>query len=238
MSILLIGVFKLNPQLPLTQAISSLTQPILAPFVSARLLIEQQQSLVSALPSLHEENQKLKQENSHLKIIVKKLSESVNNQDLIKKINERSWQAVPVKLVRLDNLATFSGPDLTGILPGQPVTSDDVIVGIVKKVEAPIIFVSPLDSADIKIDAQLEGGSQGKYISRDGIPTITNLDNGTSFSSRTTLFTLPTKLIPENLIIGQIDKVITNSANPVQEATVKLDKNIASAKNFLIITKP
>ncbi len=238
LSILLVTLTKLNSAGPLNRLVNILTQPILTPLTWSKNQISQVNSQVIALPRLYSENTKLKEENGHLKIIVKKLSESLDNQEIIKKLSQHTWQVIPLKLVRLDNLATFTGQDLTGIEPGQPLISDDVILGIVKKVESPIVTISPLDQADITFAAQLENGNKGKYIYRSATSIITNLDSNTSFSPRTSVFTLPSNQIPENLIVGQVREIISNQANPVQEASIVLDKTIATAKDFLVIIKP
>lgn len=231
LSILIVVSLKLNPLRPILQ-------PLISPLTGVKQLLNEQQDFIYSLPKLMAENGKLKEENGHLKVTLKKLSESINNQETIKAAGTHAWQAVPVKIVSLDNLATFSGQDLSGVTAGQPVVSGEILVGIVKKVEPPIVTVLPLNSQDLNLDVQLEDGSHGKYMFKNGAPSITNLPNNIAFNPRTTVFTLPTNQIPENLIIGQVSEIITNQANPVQEVKIILDQPLVTAKNFQIITKP
>jgi cell shape-determining protein MreC len=191
-----------------------------------------------ATPNLSRENEKLKQENNLLKVKVKKLTDLVSNQNQLKNLTNHAWESQPIKLVSLDNLASFTSLDFANIRPGQPVATGNSLVGLVKSVEPPIIKVTPLNHSDIKLGIQLDTGAHGDYIYKKNEPHVINLDSGSAFNSKTTVFTLPTDVIPENLIVGQIDKITSNPTDPTLEATILLDSNISSSPNFFVITKP
>ncbi len=190
------------------------------------------------IPSLSRENADLLGENNLLRIRAKKLADLVVDQDQLKVLGSHTWQSVPVKLVSLGNLATYTSLNFANIKPGQPVATGNSLVGLVKSVEPPVIKVIPLTSPDIKLAIELDTGAKGDLAYKNNQALVTNLDSGTAFNSKTTVFTLPNDLIPGNLLVGQIDKIVSNPANPTQEATLILDQEIAKAHDFYIITKP
>ncbi len=195
-------------------------------------------SLLLATPNLWRENEKLKQENNLLKIKTKKLTDLISNQNQLKNLTNHDWGSQPIKLVSLDSMASFTSLDFANIRPGQPVATGNSLVGLVKSVEPPIVMVIPLNHPDAKLSVQLDSGTRGDYVYKKNEPHIINLDSSTAFDSKTTVFTLPTNLIPENLILGEIDKITSNPADPTLEATIVLDSNISSSPNFFVITKP
>ncbi len=238
LSILLtVGSF-LNLTRPLNSLLFPLLSPLLQPLAAAKSGQAQLSHLIFRLPSIYTENTKLKNENTLLKIKLGQLSQALDNQALVASLAHRRWQIRPVKLVGLGNLVSFTGQDLTAILPGQPVVSGSSLVGLVKSVQAPIIKVIPLNHQEIKLTVQLETGSQGDYVYKGSRPLIINLPSDTAFNSKTTVFTLPTEHIPENLVVGQIEKIVSDQANPTKEATLSLDQEINSATDFFIITQP
>ena len=238
MSILLtLGSF-LNLTRSLNSLLFSLLSPLTQTLTAARSTQAQLSHFISNLPTVFRENIKLKNENNLLKIKVDRLRQALDNQTLIASLDNNRWQVRPVKLVGLGNLVIFTSQDFSGIQPGQPVVSGNTLVGLVKEVQKPIIKVMPLNQREIKIAAKLETGAKGDYVFKNNSPHIINLGSDTVFNSKTSVFSLPTEQIPENLIIGQIEKIVTNPANPTKEATLTLDQEISTGDRFFIITQP
>ena len=237
LSILLVGATKLNFTSDASSLLATLVNPILTPLTSLRIQKNFITGFLLTTPNLSRENEKLKQENSLLKVKAKKLADLISNQNQLKNLTNHAWESQPIKLVSLDNLASFTSLDFANIRPGQPVATGNSLVGLVKSVEPPIIMVIPLNHPDAKLSAQLDTGTRGDYIYKKNEAHIINLDSNTAFNSKTTVFTLPTTLIPENLIIGEVDKITSNPADPTLEATIVLDSNISSSHNFFVITK-
>ena len=238
MSILLtVGSF-LNLIPPLNSLLFSLLSPLLQPLAAAKSGQTRLSHFIVSLPTVYGENTKLKNENALLRIKVGQLNQALNNQVLVASLSRNRWQVQPVQLVGLGNLVIFTSQDFIGIGPGQPVVSGSSLVGLVKEVQAPIIKVIPLNHQEIKLAVALETGAQGDYVYKASQPYIINLPSDTAFNSKTTVFTLPTQHIPENLVVGQIEKIVSDQTNPTKEATLTLDQEITSATNFFIITKP
>lgn len=238
LSILLVTATKLNFTSNISSFLTALVNPILDPLTSIRIQKNSLTSFILATPNLSLENKKLKNENNLLRIRVKKLTDLISDQNQLKNLTNHPWSSQPIKLVSLDNLASFTSLDFANIRPGQPVATGNSLVGLVKSVEPPIIKVIPLNHPDAKFAIQLDTGAHGDYGYIKNEPHVINLDTGTAFNSKTTAFTLPTVLIPENLIIGQIDKITSNPADPTLEATIILDSDIGKSRDFFIITKP
>ncbi|MBI2325826.1 hypothetical protein HYU91_00345 [Candidatus Collierbacteria bacterium] len=237
LSILLVGATKLNFTSSASSLFATLVNPILNPMTSLKTKKNSLTDFLLATPNLSRENEKLKQENNLLKVKAKKLTDLISDQNQLKNLTNHSWQSQPIKLVSLDNLASFTSLDFANIRPGQPVATGNSLVGLVKSVEPPIIMVIPLNHPDAKLGVQLDTGTRGDYVYKKNEAHIINLDSDTAFNSPTTVFTLPTTLIPENLILGEIDKIISNPADPTLEATILLDSNISSSHDFFVITK-
>lgn len=238
LSILLVTATKLNFTSNISSLLSTLVNPVLEPLTSLRIQKNAITTFLLATPNLSLENKKLKNENNLLKIQSKRLTDLISNQNQLKNLTEHTWRSQPIKLVSLDNLASFTSLDFANIRPGQPVATGNSLVGLVKSVEPPIIKVIPLNHLDAKFAIQLDTGAHGDYGYIKNEPHVINLDTGTAFNSKTTAFTLPTVLIPENLIIGQIDKITSNPADPTLEAIIILDSDIDSSHDFFVITRP
>lgn len=238
LSILLTAGSFLNLTPPLSALLFSLLSPLIQPLTTARSGETRLFHFISNLPTVATENTKLKNENNLLKIKLDQLSQAISDQTLIASLGNNRWRVQPVKLVGLGNLVIFTSQDFTAVLPGQPVVSGNSLVGLVKEVQKPIIKVIPLNHREIKLAVQLETGAKGDYVYKGSRPYIINLPSATVFNSKTSVFTLPTEHIPENLIVGQIEKIVTNQANPTREATLTLDQEIGASGPFFIITQP
>lgn len=212
--------------------------PVLSPITYLRGQKELFVNRVGNLPHVAAENEALQKENTLLKIEVKQLTEAVSDQTLVASLNQHGWQIQPLRLVSLGNSAIFTSQDLTQIKAGQPVISGNSLVGLVKSVQAPVIKVIPLNHPEIRVAVQLETGVKGDYIYQSSHPYIINLPTNVAFNSKTIVLTLPTEQLPENLVLGQIERITSNPADPTQEATLTLDQEINSGHDFFVITKP
>lgn len=172
------------------------------------------------------------------RVINKFFSDKIQDQEVLAKLGPKSWTTIPVKLISIDNIATLTASDLTNIKPGQPVISDDTIVGLVQVVEAPIIKVLPLTHLDVRLNVQTDTNVQGQYLFKNSLPLVTNIPSEASFNTQATIFTLPSEMIPENLIVGSIEQIITNPAAPSQEVSLKLERTLTANKKLFIIIKP
>jgi len=246
-SILLLALTKLNFTSPLSSLLNRIAHPIIAPITFLRTEKNSFLDYLIMVPTLEGENDKLKKENNLLKIRAKKLSDLIKDQKTIMDLDSLwsgkagsrfAGQIQPVKLVTLGNLATFTSLDFAHIRPGQPVATGNSLVGLVKSVEPPVIKVVLLTGPDTKLGVQLDTGAKGDLVYKNSQTLITNLGSNVIFNSKTTVFTLPSSLMPENLIIGRVDKIISNQADPTQEATVILDQEISTGRDFFIITRP
>lgn len=238
LSILLVTATKLNFTSNISSLLATLVNPILNPVTSLRTQKNSLTNFLLSTPNLSFENEKLKNENNLLKVKSKKLTDLISDQNQLKNLTNHPWLSQPIKLVSLDSLASFTSLDFANIRPGQPVATGNSLVGLVKSVEPPIIRVIPLNHSDLKLGVQLDTGARGDYVYKKNEAHIINLDTSTAFNSKTTVFTLPTTLIPENLIVGEIDKITSNPADPTLEATIILDSDIGKSRDFFVITRP
>jgi len=184
------------------------------------------------LPSIYDQNQNLSTENQKLKLALKKYTDDQQVPDITTSFSK----TIPLRLVGESDQLLFTSKDLSGIGIGQPVIIERQIIGLVREVTSRLIKVLPITDPNTKLPVQLETGLKGNYVVEKNSPIVTSLSNDAIYSPNTLVLTLPTDLIPENLIIGEIERVISSSADPFQKVKVKISKPTSS--NYLLILKP
>lgn len=193
-------------------------------------------SFLLSTPALYKENQKLRSENNALKLKLKTITDQTDDDSQIEIINP-SWRIQAIRLVSIDSHLVFTSSNFENIKPGQPVASGNSLVGLVTSVSPPIIKVSPLNQEGIKLRAQLETGDLGIYTYKSNQAFIINLESNIAFNPSTIVITTADEMIPENLVIGQVDQVTSTQANPTKEASLILNERISAGNSFYVITK-
>lgn len=183
------------------------------------------------LPSIYEQNQTLRSENQGLKLALK-----INNDQNVLGVTTSFSKVIPLRLVGEGDDLLFTAKDILEVEIGQPVVIDHNLIGLVKEVNARLIKVLPITSTAFKLPIQLENNLKGNYVVEKDNPVVTSLPSDSTYSPNTLVLTLPTDQMPENLILGQIDQVISSSADPFQKAKVKISK--PASNNYLLILKP
>lgn len=183
------------------------------------------------LPSIYEQNQTLRSENQGLKLALK-----INNDQNVLGVTTSFSKVIPLRLVGEGNDLLFTAKDILEVEIGQPVVIDHNLIGIVKEVSARLIKVLPITSPAFKLPIQLENNLKGNFVVEKDTPLVTSLPSDFAYSPNTLVLTLPTDQMPENLVLGEIDQVISASADPFQKARVKTSK--PPSGDYLLILKP
>lgn len=234
LSLLLIASTKIGKTGFVTSSLQQLFYPIQAPTSTIHNYYSYYLSYFSSLPQLSVDNQRLAKENQDLKIALKKIKED-------QKINQINFVTnyqltVPLRLVGTGQKLLFTTKDLTSVAKGQPIIVHNQIIGLVDEVVGQVIKVTPINNLDNPIAVQLENGIKGSFKVEADTPIVFSLPSDTSYTQHTLVLTLPTPQIPENLVVGEIDQVISSSADPFQKAKVNLSKT--TSENFLLILRP
>lgn len=234
LSLLLIASTKIGKTEFVTSLFQQLFYPIQAPTSTIHNYYSYYLSYFSSLPQLSVDNERLSRENQDLKIAFKKIKEDqkITQVDFVTNYK----QTVPLRLVGTGQKLLFTTKDLTNVTKGQPIIVHNQLIGLVDEVVGQVIKVTPIDNFDNPLAIQLENGIKGSYKVEGDIPVVFSLPSDTSYTQHTLVLTLPTPQIPENLVVGEIDQIISSSADPFQKAKVNLSKN--TSENFLLILQP
>jgi cell shape-determining protein MreC len=215
-----------------TDLLQTIFYPLLSPIASAHQKIEQKKMFLQDLPSIYEQNQTLRSENQNLKLTLKK----ANEEQKVLGFSSSYTKVIPLRLVGEGSDLLFTTKDILEVEVGQPVIIDHNLIGIVKEVSTRLIKVLPITSPAFKLPIQLENNLKGNYLVEKDNPLVTSLPSDFAYSPNTLVLTLPSDQMPENLVIGEIDQVISASADPFQKAKVKISK--PSSGEYLLILKP
>ena len=189
-------------------------------------------SFLKDLPSIYDQNQGLREENQSLKLVLKNYTD---DQKILGAVTTFP-KSLPLRLVGEGSELLFTSKITTDIKIGQPVVVGKQLMGIVKEVSSRLIKVTPVTNPNLKLMVQFESGLKGNYLVDKDVPIATSLPNDSIYSPNTLVLTLPTDLIPENLIIGEIDQVISSSADPFQKVKIKISK--PTDPNYFLILEP
>jgi hypothetical protein len=113
-------------------------------------------------------------------------------------------------------------------------------LGFVDRVDSSLIYINSLDSGNLTRFPVKTGSNQtGVFYFENRITQIADLPSENPIILNDTVLTLPTSLIPPNLIVGKIVKIISTPQSPLQKAEVDLDTKISmNISGLVIITKP
>ncbi|MBU1200303.1 hypothetical protein KJ953_02070 [Patescibacteria group bacterium] len=217
-SILLLVSGKLKPLEPSYQKVTSALISINRPIYNLKNKLNQQKLFITSLPGMHFNNLALQAENSQLKTQNLLLKNKLNLEDF----HTPSWNTVPVRIIKVDNLISATSDQTDKIKPGMPLVSSTNLIGIVQKISSSIIYILPLTDKNVTFPVQTDQDVKGNYIFQDQIPQMANISNQTHLNQNDTVFTLPTEQIPEGLIVGQVVQSLTQPSNPIQRVEIKL----------------
>ena len=209
---------KLKPLEPTYQKTTSKLISFYQPIYNLRGKLDQQKLFITSLPTMHFNNLALQAENSQLKTQNLLLKNKLNLEDF----HTPSWNTIPVRIIKVDNLISATSDQTDKIKPGMSLVSSTNLIGIVQKISSSIIYILPLTDPNVFFPVQTGQNTKGDYLVKDKIPQITNISNQTRPNQNDTVFTLPTEQIPEGLIVGQVVQSLTQPSNPIQRVEIKL----------------
>lgn len=239
-SILLSTVGKLKLGHDLNTLIYNLLTPIQTPLKLLKNQKNQSLNLLSSLPSLSQQNALLKSQNNALLTENQNLKNLLHDQFLINEQKHVYTQTIPVRVLSVNQkIAVTTSLDISDVKIGQPAISNQVLIGLVSDIEAPIIYLTPLTQENFpNINLTTQSNQKGNYQYASRTSQLINLPSETDINLNDTVFTQVSEMIPANLIIGKITRLITTKESPLQKAEIKLETDPQTLSNLLIITKP
>jgi cell shape-determining protein MreC len=239
-SILLSTATKLKIGKTIDAVFYTILTPVHLPIGYLRQAAENQTSFLKSLPQLRQQNKNLLSQNAHLLSENEQLKQSFKDSKTINlKSNFKS--VLPVHLIgSIGNNSVSSSFPLDKVLPGQPLVLDKILLGTIADIKGSTININPLDSDRTQTFAvHTSSGQKGQYKYINNTPQLTDISNLSPIIIGDYLFTEPSELVPGNLVIGKITKIISNQQEPLQKAQIKLETTLRdSTDGLLIILEP
>ncbi|HAI22706.1 TPA: hypothetical protein DCP77_03780 [Candidatus Collierbacteria bacterium] len=235
-SILLSTAGKLKIGKTLDNVFYTILTPIHMPVGYLRQVADTQISFISSLPKLKQQNKDLIFQNSRLLSENEQLKQSiVDSKTAILTQNFKS--VLPVRLTgSIGNNSVSSSLPLDKVKKGQPLIFGKILLGTVADVKGSVINITPLDSDHIEVfPVHTSSGQKGQYKFISNTPQITDIPSLSPITFGDYVFTEPGELIPGNLIIGKITKIISAQQEPLQKAQIKLETTLRNTTDGLVI---
>lgn len=196
--------------------------------------------------SLKEQNDKLAQENARLRKILfnKKDSTSTLEKDSVKgydKINVIQTKVINNTYNTSENYLTINSGSLQGIKADMGVVNSQGIVGIIEKTSPRYATILSVLNIKSKINAKVKrsnhfgsltwNAKNAGYVQLTEIPRLASVKKGDTIvtGGRSTIF-------PENIPIGIIDKIYTDSETNYFTLDVRLFNDMTNLNHVYVIT--
>jgi cell shape-determining protein MreC len=235
-SILLSTAGKLKIGRVVDNVFYTILTPISAPISFLRQAANSQVSFFSNLPHVRQQNRDLISQNSRLLSDIEHLKQSLLDSKIT--VQETGFKEVlPVRLTgSLGSNSVSSSLSLEKVKVGQPLVSGKILLGTVADIKGSAININPLDSDRIQsLSVHTSSGQKGQYKYLSNTPQITDIPSLSPIAYGDYVFTEPGELIPGNLVLGKIIKIISAQQEPLQKAQIKLETTLRDAPEGLAI---
>ena len=239
-SILLSTAGKLKVGKSVDVIFYTILSPLHLPVGYLRQTVETQVSFVKSFPKLKKQNTDLLFQNTNLLSENETLKQTLTDSKTILK-NQNFKSVLPVRLTGSigSNSVTSSLP-LDKVRVGQPLVSGKILLGTVADIRGSIIIINPLDTDKTPaVMVHTNSGQKGQYRFQNNTPQITDIPSLSPIAYGDYVFTEAAELIPANLVIGKIERIISAQQEPLQKAQIKLETTLRnSPENLIIILQP
>ncbi len=210
--------------------------PVHVPIGYLRQISTSQISFIKSLPEIRQQNKDLISQNSRLLSENELLKQSITDSKTLS-LNSSFNSVLPVHLTgSIGNNSVASSLPIDKVKPGQPLVFGKILLGTVADIKGSVINIIPLDNERIQPFAVHTSSDQkGQYKFVNDTPQITDLPSLAPVTFGDYVFTEPGELIPGNLVIGKITKIISAQQEPLQKAQIKLESNLNDAPSGLVI---
>lgn len=239
-AILLSAASKLKLGETVDNVFYTILTPIYRPVSFLRQKTDEQLSFVRSLPTLQKTNLILSSQNSELLSENESLKQQLS--DLKNPSLKTNFKAVlPVHITGSIGTNTVSSSlSIDKVKIGQPLVSGKTLLGTVSEIKGSVINIKPLDQDRAEVlSVHTTSNQKGTYKFVSNTPQITGIPSLSPIILNDYVFTEPTELIPGNLVIGKIIKIISEAQEPLQKAEIRLDRSLSdNPENLVIVLEP
>jgi cell shape-determining protein MreC len=235
-AVLLSTVGKLKVGKTFDSFFYTILAPIHVPVGYLRKTADSQISFIKSFPKLKQDNKELLSENARLLSQNELLKQTLADTKTVSK--DSTFKSVlPVRLTgSIGNNSVASSFPIDKVKVGQPLVSGKILLGTVSDIKGSVINISSLDSDRTQTFAvHTATGQKGQYKYVSNTPQITDIPNLAPITFGDYVFTEPGELIPGNLVIGKITKIISAQQEPLQKAEIKLESTLRDSPDGLVI---
>jgi cell shape-determining protein MreC len=208
----------------LQQTAAGIISPITRPLKDIRHVLSTNTSTLYNFRQLKSQNIDLIIENSELKSQIQEIITETDSLTMTQTDSTASTYPIidyyPQVLIRADHT----------ILPQTPVTSGSILLGYTKSSKNLVTPITPLTAITTKVPVITSSGLSGNIISQDGDLILTDVQSGTPLTLGDTVFTRVSIDTIPHLVIGEITKIISRPADPIQKAIITPPLFLSSQK--------
>jgi len=239
-AILLSTAGKLKIGKAVNSVFYTILTPIHLPVGFLRQATDSQLSFIKNLPKIKEQNKTLLSQNSSLLSENELLKQSLLDSKIV--VRDSNFKSVlPVRLTgSIGSNSVSSSLPIDIVKKGQPLVFGKILLGTVADVKGSVINITPLDNDRIEVfSVHTSSGQKGQYKYLGNTPQITDIPSLSPITFGDYVFTEPGELIPGNLIVGKITKIISAQQEPLQKAEIKLETTLRdTSEGLAIILEP
>lgn len=232
------GKLKIGPAID--NVFYTILTPIHVPIGILRSFTQSQISYIGSFPKLSQQNKDLISQNANLLSENELLKQTLTDSQT-SALSSGFKSVLPVRLTgSLGNNSVSSSLPLTNVKVGQPLVSGKILLGTVSGIKGTVINITPLDNDRIQpFPIHTSSNQKGQYKFISNTPQITDIPSLSPIAYNDYVFTEPGELIPGNLVVGKVVKIISGQQEPLQKAQIKLETTLKdNPENLSIILEP
>lgn len=236
-SILLFTVSNLKLGLFLNELIKNTFYPITTPTIKTRNYLTNKAKYLNTLPVVEKQNREQKFLIAHLVWENENLKQAIKDSKTQVSLSQSYHKVLPIKISGSSSklIATSSLP-LSEVKPGMVVVSGNILLGLVTNIsQNSISLISVEDDLFPTISLRTSSGPKGSFKHTNTTSQIINVPSQTPLILGDFVLTEATDLIPPNLLVGKITKILSNTQDPLQKGEVSIYDSIQTTQNNLVV---
>ena len=215
---------------------NTILTPVHTPISFLRQNVESQITFIKSLPQIRQQNKSLVLRNAQLLSENEQMKQAVA--DSKTSVGDTNFKSVlPVRLTgAIGNNAVSSSLPYDKVKRGQPLVYGKILIGTVSEIKGAVINITPLNSEKIEtFSIHTQSGQRGQYKYNSNTSQLVDIPSLAPITLGEYVFTEPSELIPGNLIVGKVVKIISGQQEPLQKAQIKLEINFRDLTDGLAI---
>lgn len=169
------------------------------------------------------------------------LKQAIKDTKTQERLQTNYQKVIPIKISQsLGKIFATTSQTFNEVTVGMPVVSGNILLGIITEInESNVSIISLEDNLFPTIAIKGSSGPKGVYRHSTGVSQIVNVPSQTPLILGDFILTETNDLLPANLLIGKITKLLTTVQEPIQKGEISLYESLQnSPDNLVIIVKP